>query len=308
MRDNFTKQTVLEIAKGVSWRCSNPDCGRPTVAANEAQDDTIVIGDAAHICAASADGPRYDETQTVAQRRAKQNGIWLCKICARIIDRDPARYTIDVLRTWKRQAQDRALREMLAPRLPAPSGEAARVEALITAANRSGALAGFTETFTALHAAASADLTACKRSPVWTPSAVELTLTLHNDPSVPPFHIGELPLVVEMAPEVTIIAPPGTGKTTTLLQLAGHVLVRNAIIPIFFRLGDWAAGSSGLLESVRERRAFRNVSRAELELLAERGRLLLLLDGWNEIDEDAQGSSGLRSIEFGVNFPTCASL
>jgi hypothetical protein len=303
VRDNFTKQTALEIAKGVTWRCSNPNCGRPTVAANEAQDDTIVIGDAAHICAASPDGPRYDETQTLAQRRAKENGIWLCKVCARVIDRDPAKYTIDVLRTWKRQAQDRALREMLAPRMPAPSGEVARVEALITAANRSGASAGFTETFTALHAAAIADLTAYKRSPVWTASAVELTLTLHNDPSVPPFHIGELPLVVEMAPEVTIIAPPGTGKTMTLLQLAGYVLARNAIIPIFFRLGDWAAGSSSLLESVRERRAFRDVSRAELELLAERGRLLLLLDGWNEINEHAQRKLRIEIDRIRREFP-----
>jgi hypothetical protein len=52
---------------------------------------------------------------------------------------------------------------------------------------------------------------------------------------------------VEVAPEVTIIAPAGTGKTTTLLQLASHVLARNTIIPLFFRLGDWSAGSLGLL-------------------------------------------------------------
>jgi hypothetical protein len=162
------------------------------------------------------------------------------------------------------------------------------VEALIAEANRSGASAGFSLTFTALHAAASADLATYKHPPVWTTSPLELTLTLYNDPSVPPFHIGELPLAVEVAPEVTIIAPPGTGKTTTLLQLAGHVLARSAIIPLFFRLGDWSAGSSGLLASVRERRAFREVSSADIELLAERGRLLLLLDGWNEIDADAQ--------------------
>ena len=288
VRDNFSKQTVLEIAKGVGWRCSNPDCMRATVAANEAQDDTLIIADAAHICAAAPNGPRYDETQTTAERRAKENGIWLCKVCARLVDLDPAKYTDDVLRKWKKDAQRRALLEMLAPRAPVPSGEASRVEALIAEATRSGASAGYNQAFTALHAAASADLATYKRSPVWRTSPVELTLTLYNDPGVPPFQIGELPLAVEVAPEVTIIAPPGTGKTTTLLQLAGHVLARNAIIPLFFRLGDWSAGSSGLLASVRERRAFREVNSADLELLAERGRLLLLLDGWNEIDADAQ--------------------
>ena len=56
MRDNFTKQTINEIARGVGYRCSNPSCGRTTVAANEADTGTILIGDAAHICAASPGG------------------------------------------------------------------------------------------------------------------------------------------------------------------------------------------------------------------------------------------------------------
>jgi hypothetical protein len=301
VRDNFSKQTVIEIAKGVGWRCSN--CMRPTVAANQAQDDTLIIADAAHICAASPGGPRYDPTQTSAQRRAKENGVWLCKVCARIVDLDPAKYTVDVLRKWKRDAQERALREMLTPRFPAPSEEAVRIEPLIGEANRTGASAAFSQTFTVLHAAAFADLEAYKRSPGWTASSVELTLTLYGDASVAPFRIGELPLAVEVAPEVTIIAPAGTGKTTTLLQLADHVLARNAIIPLFFRLGDWSAGSLGLLASVHERRAFRDVGRVDLELLAERGRLLLLLDGWNEIDAAAQRKLRIEIDKVRREFP-----
>lgn len=303
VRDNFSKQTVIEIAKGVGWRCSNPDCMRPTVAANEAQDDTLIIADAAHICAASPEGPRYDPTQTPAPRRAKENGIWLCKVCARLVDLDPAKYTVDVLGKWKRGAQERALHEMLAPRLPAPSEEAARIEALIGEANRTGASAAFSQTFTVLHAAAFADLDAYKRTSSGNASSVELTLTLYGDASVAPFRIGELPLAVEVAPEVTIIAPAGTGKTTTLLQLAHHVLARNAIIPLFFRLGDWSAGSLGLLASVRERRAFRDIGRDDLELLAERGRLLLLLDGWNEIDAPAQRKLRIEIEKIRREFP-----
>jgi hypothetical protein len=60
MRDDFPKQTIVDIAKGVGYRCSNPNCQCATVAANAAQDGIITIGVAAHICAASSGGPRYD--------------------------------------------------------------------------------------------------------------------------------------------------------------------------------------------------------------------------------------------------------
>jgi hypothetical protein len=56
VRDDFLKQTITEIAKGVGYRCSNPDCARPTVGANAEQTGVITIGVAAHICAASPGG------------------------------------------------------------------------------------------------------------------------------------------------------------------------------------------------------------------------------------------------------------
>jgi hypothetical protein len=166
VRDNFSKQTVIEIAKGVGWRCSNPDCMRPTVAANKAQDDTLILADAAHICAASPDGPRYDPTQTPAERQAKENGIWLCKVCARLVDLDATEYAVDVLRKWKHDAQKRALYELLTPRFPIPSQEATRIEALIGEANKAGASVPFSQTFTLAHAAALADLASYKRTSV----------------------------------------------------------------------------------------------------------------------------------------------
>jgi hypothetical protein len=288
VRDNFSQQTAREIAKGVGYRCSNPECGRATVAANEAQNETITVGDAAHICAAAPGGPRYDASQTPAERKGKANGIWLCKICARLVDVDPAKYSVETLREWKCTAQKRALHEVLHPRQPALTAEVSRIEALIGAENLAVSTPALADVFTRAHAAAKADLDAYHRLPIWSQGAPELTLRLDGDTSVPTFNIGELPLAVEMAPEVTIIAPAGTGKTTTVLQLASHVLARNAIIPLFFRLGDWSTGSSGLLASARERHAFRAMTKDELDLLAERGRLLLLLDGWNEIDENGR--------------------
>jgi hypothetical protein len=43
-RDDFSKQTVTELAKGAGYRCSNPDCRRPTDGSNAAQDASITIG------------------------------------------------------------------------------------------------------------------------------------------------------------------------------------------------------------------------------------------------------------------------
>src|SRR3981081_34657 len=92
MRDDFLGQTITAIAKGVGYRCSNPDCARPTVGANAAQDGTITIGVAAHICAASPGGPRYNASQTRETRRGKDNGIWLCQNCGRLVDADPQKF------------------------------------------------------------------------------------------------------------------------------------------------------------------------------------------------------------------------
>ena len=288
MRDDFPRQTITEIAKGVGYRCSNPKCGRPTVGANAAQDGVIIIGVAAHICAASPGGPRYNSAQTREARRRTDNGIWLCQNCGRLIDADPQTFTVEVLTGWKRHAQARAFRELVAPGVPAPTEEVTRVGSIIAADNASAADADFDKLFAKVHAAAGADLgayfSAYPKGPIWSGNSVELTLRLYDDQSVPPFSISKLPLAVEVAPEVTIVAPPGTGKTTTLLQLARHVLAANSIVPLYFRLGDWSAGPSSLLTSLHQRAAFNDMSRDDLLQLAQRGRVLLLLDGWNELD------------------------
>jgi hypothetical protein len=285
VRDDFTKRTIIEIAKGVAYRCSNPECRRPTVGANAAQDGTIITGVAAHICAASPGGPRYNAAQTPEARRSKENGLWLCQNCGRLVDADPQRFTVEELAKWKHDAQARAFRELVASNA-AIAEEAARVGAAIAADDRP-ADAAFDTVFEKVHAAAVMDLATQKRGPLWSGVAVELTLRIDGDSAAPSFSIGKLPIAIEVAPDVTIVAPPGTGKTTTLLQLAGHALSAHSIVPLYFRLGDWSAGSIGLLASLHQRAAFRTIDAHEIDALAQRGRLLLLLDGWNELAPDA---------------------
>jgi hypothetical protein len=97
VRDNFSRQAIAQVAKGVGYRCSNPDCARATVGANAEQDGIISIGVAAHIRAAAAGGPRFDPAQGADSRRAKENGIWLCQNCGRLVDVDPQKFTVELL-------------------------------------------------------------------------------------------------------------------------------------------------------------------------------------------------------------------
>lgn len=128
-RDNFSKSVVDQLKQRVAFRCSNPECRAPTAAPSQDSDKAHLIGVAAHIHAASPGGPRYLTKMTQSERKAFDNGIWLCSNCSIKIDRDEKRYTADLLRGWKRQAEDAALRE-LGKRLPS---EADAVNTLKTA-------------------------------------------------------------------------------------------------------------------------------------------------------------------------------
>ncbi len=74
-------------------------------------------GVAAHIAAAAVGGPRFDTSMTAEQRCATENGIWLCENCAKIIDTDVVRFTVDVLKEWKRKGEERARKALENPRI-----------------------------------------------------------------------------------------------------------------------------------------------------------------------------------------------
>ena len=70
------------------------------------------LGVAAHITAASADGPRYDAALTSEESCDTDHGIWLWQTCAKLIDSDTTRYTPDVIRGWRETAEETAAREL----------------------------------------------------------------------------------------------------------------------------------------------------------------------------------------------------
>ncbi|WP_133253113.1 MULTISPECIES: hypothetical protein [Haemophilus] len=104
-RDDFTSKDKEILAKAVNYRCSNPDCQVLTTTAKSNDHNNITnIGQAAHITAASKGGPRYDESLSPKDRASISNGIWLCSNCASLIDREPDKYTAELLKEWKEKS------------------------------------------------------------------------------------------------------------------------------------------------------------------------------------------------------------
>jgi len=113
MRDDFTQKTKEVMAHRVGYRCSKPDCGILTRGAASDDEGTINVGFAAHITAASPDGPRYDPSLTSGQRKHHSNGIWLCGTHAKLVDSDDAHFTVEELASWKRIAERRSFIEVV---------------------------------------------------------------------------------------------------------------------------------------------------------------------------------------------------
>lgn len=65
------------------------------------------IGKASHITAASEGGPRYDKNISDDERKAIANAIFLCSICADMIDKNNGiDYSVDILRKWKKDHEN----------------------------------------------------------------------------------------------------------------------------------------------------------------------------------------------------------
>lgn len=115
--DDFTLRTKRLLAHRVGHLCSNPECNASTSGPGIEHTTLVTVGDAAHITAASPAGPRFNPELTSEQRRSYDNGIWLCVNHARIVDQDDSFYTVDLLRSWKSEAEMRARKDLGRPRV-----------------------------------------------------------------------------------------------------------------------------------------------------------------------------------------------
>jgi hypothetical protein len=111
-RDDFSAPVRRLIAQQVGYRCSNPNCGAPTIGPAGDPDEIVNLGVGAHITAAAPKGPRFDPTLTPEQRKHQDNAIWLCQSCGKLVDSDKSTHTVAQLRQWKADAIELARRAL----------------------------------------------------------------------------------------------------------------------------------------------------------------------------------------------------
>lgn len=227
-----------------------------------------MLGEASHICAAAPGGPRYDPGMSETERRSSKNGIWMCKLHGTSVDSHDPKFSIELLRSWKMQAEERSHRSVLY----GDAGWPAKVSE--------------GEPAKRLYAAAVADIDALRRSDKWPSTDVALTVQMKE--LVQPTPTTALAHVLSELGDLVLVAPPGMGKTSTLLQVA-EGLVAHGETPVFVPLADWATENKPLLDSILGRSTFRGkITEDDFRAVAQKTGVYLLLDGWNELDGKAR--------------------
>jgi len=105
MADDFSALVKKTLADRVGHLCSNPSCRALTSGPQDHPAKAVNLGVAAHISAASPGGPRYDPDLLPEERSSPSNGIWLCQNCAKLVDNDVVRFSVDTLNKWKKEAE-----------------------------------------------------------------------------------------------------------------------------------------------------------------------------------------------------------
>ncbi|TLX08598.1 hypothetical protein [Rhizobium sp. MHM7A] len=284
-RDDFKAATKRLLALRVGYLCSNPECQRPTVGPKKGGSGYVSTGIAAHIKAAAPEGPRYDPSQTVLERSAFENGLWLCADHAHIIDHDEEHFTTELLLEWKRGAEERAFR-----RLVGGHGHAVlnASDDLVEELRGLRSLLGLPEEQdldwirARTATGALAQIEAFEAAPAWPRHPVNLELAFTERDRVEAMDISRFPQVILALQKVVLISGPGTGKTTTLLQ-AARFMMAEGIVPLFVPLGEWAEGGSDLWGWLIGRHGYEGLNANHMKILAHHGELVLFLDGWNEV-------------------------
>ena len=109
-RDDFSAKVLMILYKRAGGKCCR--CGAPTFGPDTNPHKSVNIGQGAHIAAAAPLGPRYDRKMSAEERSSATNGMWLCSNCHDIIDRDVKEYPTAKLKKMKREAEERARREV----------------------------------------------------------------------------------------------------------------------------------------------------------------------------------------------------
>ncbi|WP_341703638.1 hypothetical protein [Ferrovibrio sp.] len=302
-RDNFSKQTRRILAHRVGYCCSNPACGVLTAGPKLGDEEgTLDLGVAAHITAASPGGKRYDKNMTPAQRKDASNGIWLCMRCSKIIDDDDQVYKVDLLQKWKNDATGRAFSELTGWR---GRYRSIRPNDFDQDEDDDGFIASLNlppedtvdRIAKRLTKATEQDLANFRAAKNWPKPAIELDLRYQIETGSAPVSLKGLVNTLGVTSAIKLVSKPGTGKSTTLVQLAETIAAGGHVVPILIPLGEWSDRTETFFDAIIARKAaFTGCKAVELKRLAYDGRLAFVMDGWNELD-DAARLKAIRDLE-----------
>ena len=220
------------------------------------------------------------------QRKSHENGIWLCQDCAKAIDSDDPLFTEAFLHSWKQKHSEDMWRSVIdklrfGPTMPPTVSEiSARFQK-----------------------AAAADLAVFRRTPKWPGTNVALTLTLKVQHVDEALSTRALANAVTKLDDLILVAAPGMGKTTTLFQVADGLLEIGNGTPLIVPLGDWATEGDALLVSILKRPAFNGISEQDFRAVATNPGVVLLLDGWNELDAAARERARVQITALKAELP-----
>lgn len=108
--DDFSAKTRRRLAERAGFRCSI--CNKPTIGPADDPNRSLSDGIAAHISAASINGPRFEKSLSAEERRDYANGIWACTQHGREIDAPGSVFKKEVLLGLKRMREASAKRDL----------------------------------------------------------------------------------------------------------------------------------------------------------------------------------------------------
>ncbi len=218
------------------------------------------------------------------ERASAKNGIWMCRDHGKAIDSTDPEFTVERLRKWKRQAELDSWRRVL--RDEAACGPAVVIDAQL---------------LTRIRSAAEADLKIFQQTSKWPSTSVSLTIKVEG--------LGEAMTTSALAgavmslDDLILVAPPGMGKTTTLFQIAEGVLASENGTPLIVPLNDWGTEGATILDSILKRPAFLGISEDDFRNAAAHSGVVLLLDGWNELNAEARKRARIQINSLKAELP-----
>jgi len=118
--------------------------------------------------------------------------------------------------------------------------------------------------------------------------------------------LSRVTAAVAQGHKLLLVGPPGAGKTITLIQVAEQLSARaGGPVPLIFSVSGWLASNRDLASHVVALLTNHGITAVTAGLLLATGQVALLLNGWNEVPdtEQARASELLNDFLLSYSLP-----